>query len=169
MHVKKNIPNILTAFRILGTILLLFFQTFSQIFIIAYLGCGISDMLDGLLARKLHAESKFGEKFDSIADLLFIIVCLFKIIPYLKLSTWVIIWIILIALTRVTNIILGYVSLHKILFLHTKANKLTGLLLFLTPLLLLWIPIVYISLILCMVATIAAIEEGFLIIKFQFK
>lgn len=163
MQIKKYIPNILTTFRILGTTLLLFFTTLSLPFIIIYLLCGLSDMLDGLFARKFKVESEFGEMFDSIADLFFIIVCLNKILLVLRIDTWIFIWILVIALIKIMNIISGYVVQHKVTFLHTKANKLTGLLLFLAPILLLWIPLNYISFVLCIIATFAAIQEGHLI------
>lgn len=32
-------------------------------------------MLDGFIARKMHTESKFGEKLDSFADIVFIAAC----------------------------------------------------------------------------------------------
>lgn len=120
-------------------------------------------MLDGFLARKFKVESEFGEAFDSIADLFFIIVCLNKILLVLRIDTWIFIWILVIALIKIMNIISGYVVQHKVTFLHTKANKLTGLLLFLAPILLLWIPLNYISFVLCIIATFAAIQEGHLI------
>ena len=163
MQIKKYIPNILTAIRILGTTLLLFFTTLSIPFIIIYILCGVTDMLDGLLARKFKAESKFGEMFDSIADLYFVIVCLNKILLVLRIDTWIFIWILVIALIKIVNIISGYVVQHKVAFLHTKANKLTGLLLFLAPIMLLWIPLNYIPFVLCIIATFAAIQEGHLI------
>ena len=120
-------------------------------------------MLDGFLARKFKVESEFGEMFDSIADLFFIIVCLNKILLVLRIDTWIFIWILVIALIKIMNIISGYVVQHKVTFLHTKANKLTGLLLFLAPILLLWIPLNYISFVLCIIPTFAAIQEGHLI------
>lgn len=163
MQIKKYIPNILTTFRILGTTLLLFFATLSLPCIIIYLLCGVTDMLDGLLARKFKAESKFGERFDSLADLYFVIVCLNKILLVLRIDTWVVMWILVIALIKIVNIITGYMVQHKVVFLHTKANKLTGLLLFLAPIMLLWIPLNYISFVLCLIAIFAAIQEGYLI------
>ena len=43
----KNVANILTGFRVLGSILLLFVPVFYSI----YLLCGFSDMIDGAVAR----------------------------------------------------------------------------------------------------------------------
>ena len=66
---KKYIANVLTACRILGSILLLFFPVFSVAFYIIYIFCGVSDMIDGTIARKTNSISKFGSKLDTIADL----------------------------------------------------------------------------------------------------
>ena len=60
----KNIPNILTGFRIFGSILLLFFPAFSVEFYITYIICGFTDMIDGTIARKTGAVSEFGAKLD---------------------------------------------------------------------------------------------------------
>ena len=38
-----------------------------------YALCGISDMVDGWLARRLHAETKAGAILDSVADLSFVL------------------------------------------------------------------------------------------------
>ncbi|HGH0401081.1 TPA: CDP-alcohol phosphatidyltransferase family protein [Clostridioides difficile] len=44
-------------------------STFSSLpFWICYFWCGISDILDGLIARKLRQQSGIGAKLDSIAD-----------------------------------------------------------------------------------------------------
>ncbi|MEE1342414.1 MAG: CDP-alcohol phosphatidyltransferase family protein [Lachnospiraceae bacterium] len=109
-------------------------KPFSVIFDVLYIYCGISDMVDGFIARKTHTESKIGEILDSIADLMFVVICLSKILPVLHISTWLWIWIFLIAIIKCINLIWGYVCQHKIVFLHTKANKVTGFLLFLLPL-----------------------------------
>lgn len=67
----KHIANILTSCRILGSILLLFFPTFSVEFYIIYIFCGFSDMTDGTIARKTNSVSRFGSRLDTVADLFF--------------------------------------------------------------------------------------------------
>lgn len=67
----------------------------------------ISDMADGFIARKTHTESKIGEVFDSIADLIFVLICLFKILPTLHISAWLWMWILLIAIIKIANLVVG--------------------------------------------------------------
>ena len=44
-------------------------------FYVLYLFCGLTDMIDGTIARKTGAVSKFGEKLDTAADFVFMAVC----------------------------------------------------------------------------------------------
>lgn len=149
----------------IAAIALLYVKTFSVSFNVIYIYCGITDMMDGLIARNTHTESKIGAIMDSIADLIFVSICFCKILPDLRISTWLGIWILLIVVLRGTNLVLGYVYQHKIIFLHTKANKVTGFLLFLLPLLISFSGMNYVCGVVAVVATFAALQEGYFIRK----
>lgn len=75
------LPNFVTGLRMVGTFLLLFTKAFSPAFYVVYSICGISDVLDGFLARRTGATSEFGARLDSVADLLFYTVMMIKILP----------------------------------------------------------------------------------------
>ena len=156
----KNLPNIITILRILGAICLLFFGVRSGAFWAVYLVCGISDMADGYLARKLRCESKMGALSDSLSDLVFVACCCYKLIPQLALPKWLWIWGGAIVAIKVINQISALVMYKKCVFLHTIANKVTGFLLFavvpLTVLLESIVPMIVIA----VVATFAAVQEG---------
>ena len=126
--------NLITSCRILLSLLLLFFPTLSPGFYGLYLAAGLSDMLDGYVARRTNSASPLGAKLDSMADLVFLAVCLIKLLPVLALPVWLWVWVGLIALLRLVNILSGFVCRKKLVLLHTRANKLTGALLFLLPL-----------------------------------
>ena len=155
----KHIANILTACRILGSILLLFFPAFSVAFYIIYLFCGFSDMVDGTIARKTNSASKFGSQLDTVADLIFVAVSLFKLLPAIHIPQCLWIWGGVIALIKISNIIWGYISKKQFISLHTVLNKVTGLLLFLLPLTLRFVEPIYSSAIVCFMATLSAIHE----------
>ena len=152
--------NLITSCRILLSLLLLFFPTLSPGFYGLYLAAGLSDMLDGLVARRTNSTSPLGAKLDSIADIIFLAVCLIKLLPVLTLPVWLWGWMGLIALLRLVNILSGFVCRKKLVLLHTKANKLTGALLFLLPLSLGFLNISYTAVPLCALASFAAIQEG---------
>ena len=160
----KHIANILTGCRIFGSILLLFFPVFSLEFYIIYLLCGFSDMVDGTIARKTNSTSKFGSQLDTIADLIFVMVSLFKLLPAINIPQWLWIWGGVIAIIKISNIIGGYVSKKQFISVHTIMNKATGLLLFLLPLTIHFFELNYIAVVICSIATLAAIQERFYII-----
>ena len=152
--------NLITSCRILFSLLLLFFPALSPGFYGLYLAAGLSDMLDGLVARRTNTASPLGAKLDSIADLLFLAVCLIKLLPVLALPVWLWVWVGMIALLRLVNVVSGFVCRKKLVLLHTRANKLTGALLFLLPLSLGFLDISCTAVPLCALASFAAIQEG---------
>ena len=156
----KHLPNLITALRFFGALGLLFFDVEGVAFWVIYFACGLSDMADGFWARKLHCESKTGALLDSLADLAFVVCCCIKLIPVLAFPKWLWIWGAAIVLIKLINQISALVMYRKCLFLHTIANKATGLLLFVgVPLTLLLESIVPI-IIIAVVATFAAVQEG---------
>ena len=162
---KKQMANILTGVRILGSMLLLFVPVFSGAFYSLYLLCGFTDMIDGTVARMTGSASRFGEKLDTVADIVFVAAALIKFLPHLPIPLWLWIWGGGIAVIRIGNILLGYVFRKEFAALHTVLNKVTGLLLFLLPL---TVPIVEFrvsSMTVCAAATVAAIQEGIYIVK----
>ena len=162
---KKHIANIVTSLRIISSFTLLFFSFPSLPFYSIYLFCGFSDMIDGTIAKKLNAVSEFGSKLDTIADFIFMLICSIKILPMINISVFLWIWIVIIAILKINNIILGFIYTKKIVDCHTILNKVTGLFLFLLPLTFEFIKLVYGLILVCIVATIAVIQECYYIIK----
>lgn len=152
--------NLITSCCVLLSLLLLFFPALSPGFYGLYLAAGLSDMLDGYVARRTNSASPLGAKLDSMADLVFLAVCLIKLLPVLALPVWLWVWVGLIALLRLVNVVSGFVRRKKLVLLHTRANKLTGALLFLLPLSLGFLNISYTAVLLCALASFAAIQEG---------
>ena len=84
----KLLANGITTIRIICSIALLFFQVFSLAFYTLYITAGVSDMMDGWVARRTHTTSELGAKLDTIADIVFVIVCLVKLLPVLNITVW---------------------------------------------------------------------------------
>ena len=162
MRVYKVImANVITGIRIIMSSVLLFCPVFSPIFFAIYLIAGVSDMIDGTIARKTNSVSEFGSKFDSIADFIFVAVCLVKILPVMDIPVWLYVWTAIIALIKITNIISGYAIQKRYVAVHTVMNKVTGVLLFMLPLTLAIVPLNYSGISVCLVATFAAVQEGY--------
>jgi len=152
--------NVITFFRIAASIVLLFCSAFSPAFYVFYIAAGLSDMLDGFVARKTDTVSKLGARLDTIADFVLVLVCLIKLLPILSLPAWLYAWIGIIALIKVVNIISGFVVQRKLVAVHSVMNKATGALLFLLPLTIPAVPLKYSAVVVCAAATFAAIQEG---------
>ena len=160
---KSNMTNIITGIRIVCSIAILFLPALSPAFYVLYIIAGISDMADGAVARKTGTVSEFGSKLDTAADFILFAVCMIKLLPIIDIPIWLIIWIIVIAIIRAVNLVSGYVMRKEIIVLHTTANKVTGILLFVLPLTLAFIDLKYSGAVVSVFATFAAIQEGHLI------
>lgn len=85
-----TIPNILSMFRIVLIVpMIIFFINYNYIGAIACIVVsGLSDMLDGMIARKFNQISKLGKILDPIADkltLVAVIICIGLLIPSVRL------------------------------------------------------------------------------------
>ena len=107
--------NAITIFRMAASIVLLFCPAFSPVFYVFYIMAGLSDMLDGFAARKTKTASRFGARLDTIADYMFVIVCLIKLLPVIHIPIWLYVWIGIIALIKVLNIILD-ISIYSLVY-----------------------------------------------------
>lgn len=158
----KQIPNLVSLCRILGTCGLLWVKPLSGAFFLLYFLCGLSDLLDGYLARRFNAVSSFGQTLDSVSDFLFIGVLLYVLIPVLSLPLWALYWTLLIAVIRLGAISVGFFKFKTLAFLHTYGNKLTGLMLFFLPLLYTWLGLETSFVLVGALATASAVEELFI-------
>ena len=156
----KALANSITMIRILCSIALLFCPVFSLAFYALYLTAGVSDMVDGWVARRTHTASELGAKLDMIADIVFVIACLVKLLPILDIPFWLYIWIGVIALIKIINFISGFVVQKRFVTVHSTMNKISGLLLFILPLTISFIDLRYTAAVVCSFATFAAIQEG---------
>lgn len=160
---KKNnpIPNIITSMRLIGTFCLFFVEPLSLGFFIIYTLCGLSDVLDGFVARITNSTSEIGAKMDSIADMLFYAVMLVKILPVLAeiLPTWVWVVVVTVIMVRILSYLIAAIKFKRFSSLHTYMNKLTGLTIFLTPYFVRESFGYIYCLSVCIVAAMASIEE----------
>ena len=152
--------NTITFFRMTASVVLLFCPVFSPAFYVFYIVAGVSDMLDGFVARKTNTASRFGARLDTIAGFVFVAACLIKLLPVLRIPAWLYIWIGIIALIKVVNIISGFVVQKRFVAVHSVMNKASGFLLFLLPLTSPAVPLRDSAIVTCAVATFAAIQEG---------
>ena len=158
--------NVITSVRIVLALALIFCPMFSGAFYVVYILGGISDVFDGIVARRFDKETKFGSQFDTSADVVFSIIVIIKVVKIIHIPLWLIIWIICISAIKIFNFILSIASYKSIIPEHTVMNKVCGILLFVIPIFIGFLPCnVYKLLIIatCVVSTLAAIQEGYYI------
>ncbi|MEK5031558.1 CDP-alcohol phosphatidyltransferase family protein [Paenibacillus sp. FSL R7-0302] len=160
----KLVPNCITLSRIALALLLLYLAPLGTGFTIVYLLCGITDLLDGPIARMTGTDSNLGAKLDSVADMTLAGTALYTLYPFLGLTLGLILWVVLIAVIRGTSILTALCKFSTYGSIHTYGNKLAGLLLFLTPMLLTYVNQAIWTIIVCLVATLSAIEELILLL-----
>jgi len=125
----------MTEFRFVGSLCLIFINYDTAAFFILYSLCGISDALDGFVARITKSVSAFGSKLDSIADLAFYSVMCFKIMPELLalLPVWLWVMTFSVVSVRILAYAVAAIRFKKFASIHTYLNKATGIMLFVMP------------------------------------
>lgn len=159
MFLIKNLANIITITRLICAVILLGSVPFSTLFWGLYVYCGVSDFLDGLVARTMMLQSDLGAKLDSISDATFFFAVLFVVISSIIVPSWVWICTIIIMLIRVLAYLMVYKKYRTFSDLHTLGNKITGGFLFGVPVLYEVFGVTATAIILILLATFSACEE----------
>lgn len=130
-----NAADTVTSVRMVCSLALLLPAYASAGFYALYTFAGLTDALDGWLARKTGTASDFGARLDSAADLLFYGVVLLRLFPVLRevLPGAIFIAVAGIVLVRLAAYSAAAVRYHRFTALHTPLNKLTGAAVFLLP------------------------------------
>ena len=153
--------NITTGIRIALSVALMFFPALSPAFLVLYAAGGLSDMIDGAVARRTGTVSEFGSRLDTFSDIVFAAVCLIKLLPILDVPAWLYVWTAVIAIIKLSSITAGCIRQKKLVSVHSVLNKAAGLLLFVFPLTPAFMDLRCSAAVVCMAATAAAIQEGF--------
>ena len=155
----KAIPNFISFSRIIFSLILIFIKPLSIAFYVIYIICGFSDIVDGFIARLIDATSELGAKLDSMADMIMVGVLLFVFYPIVNPTIEIFIWVILIAIIRLSAMIVAMKKYKTFAMIHTYGNKITGIVLYIFPILIPYIRANVLMYICCIVASISAIEE----------
>ena len=158
---NKYLPNIISCARIAGTIWLLLMKPLTTLFLVVYAITGVSDVLDGFIARRYGTTSELGAKLDSIADLLLYTLILIRIFPVMWVTLPKKIWIMVAAIlgVRISAYITAAVKFHCFASMHTYMNKATGFMVFMVPFAIISPVAVPFCWCVCIVAMTASLEE----------
>lgn len=154
--------NCITAFRVIGSLALLFVEPFGTAFYVLYTLCGLSDAVDGITARLTKTSSDFGAKLDSVADMLFYAVMIFKIFANLVdiLPSFVWYTVASALAIRIASYVVAAVKYKRFAAVHTYLNKLTSFTIFTVPYFIFnYTAFTAVCITVCAVANLASIEE----------
>lgn len=163
MNIKKNIANYVTSVRILGAVALFFVEPLSVGFFVIFGICGLSDALDGFIARTLRITSAFGSKLDSVADLTFYSAMMIRLLGEIHAKLYEGLWIFLFVIlaVRIAVYLISAIKFNRFSSLHTILNKATGAGMFILPFVLLGSATllnIY-GTVLCIIGITAALQE----------
>lgn len=156
-----NVANAVTSLRLFGAIAMIFIAPLSVAFYVVYTICGLSDGIDGTIARKMGTSSEFGARLDSVSDILFYAVMFIKLMPVLieQMPVWI--WYMVGAALAIRLVAYGvaFLRYNRMAAIHTYLNKVTGALVFLIPYFLLMQGYVTLCAFTAGVAIVASFEE----------
>jgi len=145
--------------RLVLLIPLMILTPFELPFMIIYVVAGVSDMIDGPIARKFNAVSQFGATLDASADILLIFVMLFRLLPLIEIPPWAMVWIVIVIIMKTFSSIIGYFRHKRFILLHTYVNKFFVFALFLFPIFYSVMQSITVITVLLVIATIAFAED----------
>lgn len=165
---KRYLPNILSCLRIVLAFGLLSAANHRYCVFVVFLLCGLTDLIDGYLARKWRCETELGARLDSLGDFIFFI----ALGVYLYLRRYAVIKENLILITlvfaiRIASLVVCGIKNKKVYSLHTISNKITGILLFLGIGLVILMEVRQMVGIVLIAALLSALEELIIMIRIQ--
>lgn len=129
MEKKLNLPNLLSAFRLLMFPILIYFiySLQERAFAWLFMASLFSDIADGYLARKLNMVTPFGSKLDSWGDLtnfLAAIYAIYNLFPE-EFHNHLFLFVLLFAL-NLLGISLLFLKFKRLIGMHLYSSKITG-------------------------------------------
>lgn len=159
LAVVQHVPNALSIARIPLSLSILVVKPFSAPFFALYILCGVTDALDGFVARRFNASSALGARLDSAADFVFFGSALYVFLTALAIPAFLILWAILIVAVRFMGLGRAFSKYKEWAALHTYAFKITGFVFFCFPFLATLLGVSTAGIMLCGIASLATAEE----------
>ena len=169
---RKQCANILSTARIIAAILLFFLDEIKAPFIIIYVFCGLTDFVDGKLARKLNITSTLGAALDTIGDVLTYLAFVKILIIQNLVPGWAVGWYIVAMLGNIVAGLIAKKRFGEFYLIHSLFGKVLGVSLFTLPI---WLNLtekvfpanynILCLIVICIIATISAVESIYIQLK----
>ena len=166
---KKYIPNMITMTRILLAPFLMIFEDITPGFLILFSICGITDLIDGPLARAMHATSQIGSVLDTIGDFL-IFLSVFKVLFFNHSLPLVQLIVFASAMTlHLAAAVYAKSKFKRFFFIHNVLSKILGFLIFTLPFVLFFTKRIVAHMSLVIVVAVLAGVESILIVALSLR
>lgn len=155
---KKHIANIVSFSRIIGAIILFFCNEISTLFLIVYVLCGFTDLIDGPIARKTGSSSTLGATLDTVGDVATYL-ALTRVLARNKLvPNWIFVWIISAGVLFGVCAIVSKARFNKFYLPHTYLGKIFGAFVFVLPIMMQFMPGEIWMSVICTIASLHVVE-----------
>ena len=126
MYKAVHLPNLFTISRVMLVPFMLYaaYNRQTSIFFSLFLLAGVSDCLDGYLARKFDLATDFGATLDSVSDTIFWMsmpFCVYWLVPNVMLE--LVPYLIAAFLAWCGNLVVYYIKFRRFSSLHTFFSK----------------------------------------------
>ena len=161
---KKQLANIITSARIVGAIVLFFFTEVNGAFLCIYALCGLSDLIDGPIARKTHSESSVGALLDTIGDVATYVALAKILLSKHLVPAWILWWYVPAAAAILCSGFIALTRFGRFFVVHSLFGKLMGAAAFSMPFALRLGFLIPCFVVICVAATVSAVETAVLTI-----
>ena len=128
---KKRLAHIITGCRMAAALYLFGCDEVSRGFLAVFVFCGLTDVADGVVARRFAAESRLGALLDTLADLLVYAALGRILLGRGLLPGWFLCWLGACLAVQLAAAAAELLKSGRFLFRHTLSSKVLGLALFL--------------------------------------
>ena len=158
---KRNAANMITLVRIPCALGIVMSEPFSVMFYTFLTIGGLSDALDGAVARRISGDSPLGATLDSISDLCFFGSTVFSVIlkEYGQIGLSAKLVFSLVVVTRLISYLIQLVKFRQMAPLHTLLNKFASISIFILLFLIPFIGITAAVIIASAIGIVGGIEE----------
>ncbi|MBQ9227869.1 MAG: CDP-alcohol phosphatidyltransferase family protein [Eubacterium sp.] len=164
---KKQLANIISSSRIAAAIALYFFSTVTAPFLVLYAFCGLTDAIDGPVARKTNSTSELGATLDTIGDVATYVAIAKILIAAHLVPLWVLLWFIGSAVAIIASGFVAHKRFGKFYIVHSLFGKIMGVFAFTLPFAFYFNLLVYCYCALCTSASISALESNIIQLKLK--
>lgn len=162
---KKHIANIISSSRILGAVILFFCHEISTFFLVIYVLCAFTDLIDGPIARKTNSTSTLGASLDTIGDVLTYLALTKILISKKSVPVWILVWIISAGVLFGVCAVTTKHKFGKLYLPHTYLGKIFGGSVFVLPITMQFMPGEIWMSVICSIASIHAAELFYIQLK----